>query len=141
MNKIPEFEICPHCQQTVAKKGSILPKHSETVQKLYGFSLKELKEKTKARHITYARNHLWLLLCVEGGWSYPRIGYEFKFDHTSVLSGIRSIAHEFLNTPKRASLFTIVNAYWLTLGLSEEEAYAKAVERALLHGGALPKGT
>lgn len=141
MNNVPQYEVCGHCNQVISSPGTAVVHHVQTIEKLYGFSFKEIKQKTKIGHIAYARNHFWLLLCVEASWSYPRIARLTGHDHTSVLSGIRWISREFFGTPLKSSLFTITKAYWLAVGLSEEEANAKAEERAPLRGSNIHAGT
>lgn len=137
----PELEVCTHCHQVITTPGNAVVRHVDTIEKLYAISFNDLKQRTKEGHIAYARNHLWLMLCIEENWSYPRIARLTKHDHTSVLSGIRQIAHNFFGTHKKASLFTITKAYWLTVGLSEEEANAKAEKRAPLRGSNIRRGT
>lgn len=141
MTNTPQMEVCRHCNQVITTTGVAVTRHLNTMEKLYGFTFKELKEKTKAEHITYARNHFWLLMCIEERWSYPRIARLTKHDHTSVLSGIRWIAREFFGTARNASLYTITKAYWLSAGLSDEEATTRAEERAPLRGSNIRRGT
>jgi hypothetical protein len=100
------------------------------MQKLYGFTLEQLKTKSKDSPLVYARQHFWLLLCMEESWSYPRICKISGHDYTTVIYGVRAASREFFGTPKKASLYEMCFAYWNAVGLSEEECHAKAEARA-----------
>lgn len=126
------LEVCGCCGQVIPKIGyGAVIRHAKTIEELYGFSLEDLKTPGKRRRLAQARQHFWLLLCVEEEWSYPRAGEVTGHEYTTVLSGLRSICHEFFGTSKRkANLYEMVKAYWLAVGLSEELADAKAKKRA-----------
>lgn len=130
MNSILKLSICECCKQVITEKtkGS-LEHHTDTIKRLYGFSLDDLKVHNKMSHLVYARQHFWLLLCMESEWSYTRIGHITDHQYTSVMYGIRMISNNFFNTPKKAPLYDMCKAYWLAVGLTEEEANAKAKKR------------
>lgn len=130
MEKLYKCERCPSCNQVITSGGrGAIEKHSDTVQRLLGYSLQELKTKTKTGHMVYARQYFWLLLVVEDDWSFPRAARATGHDHTTVMYGVRKIAKELLGLKKGSSIAQIVKAYWLAAGFTEEFANEKAQKR------------
>lgn len=126
-----KFEICNCCGQVITKHtGEAGERHLRTIDALYGVTFDDIKGHNKTSYIVEARQHFWFLLCVEDEWSFPRAGKKTGHDHTTVVYGVKKFARELLGTHKRASIQTIVKAYWLAVGLTEEEANAKAKARA-----------
>lgn len=129
MSGLYKCEICPCCKQVITDKGrGAIEKHSETILKLYGFTLKELQVKTKTGYIVEARNYFWLLLIVEDNWSFPRAAKVTGHDHTTTMHGVRKLARELLGVRYKASRFEIVKAYWIAVGMDEESAHKKAFQ-------------
>lgn len=126
-----KLKYCDCCGQVITTHLSNAPeRHINTIKELYGVSLLQMKTKTKQRNIVEARQHFWLLLCVEDEWSTPRAGRKTgDHDHTTVVYGIRQFAHHLLGTDKKASISEIVKAYWLAVGMPEEFANERAEKR------------
>lgn len=126
-----KFQRCDSCGQVITYwRNDPVERHANTIERLYGFTLKDLKSSRKTKYLVEARNHFWLLLCIEDEWSYPRAGHITGHQYTSVMHGLRAVSRDFFGTPKKASIYEIAKAYWLAVGLPEEEADAKAKKRA-----------
>lgn len=126
----PKLSVCRCCGQVITDwKYNTSERHIATIERLYGFTLKDLKSPRKTKYLVEARNHFWLLLCIEEEWSFNRAGNLTKNQYTSVMYGLRAVSRDFFGTPKKASIYEIAKAYWLAVGLSEEEANAKAKKR------------
>ena len=124
------LQICNCCGQVITGHlRDAAERHLKTIDSLYGVSFQDIKTPNKNRHIVEARHHFWFLVCVEDEWSTPRAARKTGHDHTTAIYGIRMFAHKLLGTHKRASIPTIVKAYWLAVGLSEKEADEKAKAR------------
>lgn len=126
-----EMCTCEACGQVIVKTPRDgLQRHLMTIERIYGYTLKDLSKQSKVRPLVIARNHFWLLMCIEEEWSYPRAGAKTKHTHTTVMHGVRETAHEFLGISKKAKLPEIVKAYWLAVGMTEEYAQERANRRA-----------
>lgn len=123
--------MCGTCGQVIVKSPKdALQRHLKTIERIYGLALEDLSKQSKVRHLVIARNHFWLLMCVEEEWSHFRTGAKTGHTYTSVMYGVRMAAHELLGTSKKAKLPEIVKAYWLAVGMSEEYAQERANRRA-----------
>ena len=130
MSTLYKCEICPSCQQVITVKGKgAVEKHTDTVFKLYGCTLADIKTKTKAGYVAYARQYLWLLLVVEDEWSFPRAAKLTGHDHSTAMHGVQKLAQELLGLPRKSPIFDIIKAYWIAAGMDEKAAHAKASQR------------
>lgn len=71
----PKLSVCRCCGQVITDwKYNTSERHIATIERLYGFTLKDLKSPRKTKYLVEARNHFWLLLCIEEEWSFNRAG-------------------------------------------------------------------
>lgn len=64
---------------------------AEAVCAARGVKFDDMISFSRLNDIVMARHEVWAMMRKDLGWSYPRIGQAFgPFDHTSVISGIRS---------------------------------------------------
>jgi|TARA_X000001316_G_C920639_1_gene34825 hypothetical protein len=74
------------------------------------------------REAVEARWAFWFYLVIEEGWSLTRSARRIKYDHTTVLYGLRKYAAEHLGTDPKATLEDIRQAAQAPLLKLMEEA-------------------
>lgn len=75
-----------------------------------GYPLTFILRPCKRRESVRARWAFWYHLVIIEGWSLPRAARRIKYDHTTVLYGLRRYASEHLGTPMTYTLAQIRQA-------------------------------
>jgi len=71
----------------------------QSVATHYGYTLEELLGPRRNRTLAKAR-HVAMLLARQQGLSYPELGRAFRRDHSTVISGVRSVRRRLLAEPQ-----------------------------------------
>lgn len=123
MKRDVSVERCSSCGQLTWKTTAQSSKrHLETIERIYGFTLEELKFKRGPALPNQARQHYWFLLVIEDYWSLARAGSRTGHKHHAVLYGIRKFATEHIKGCHfKMNIQDIRIAYYRQAGYSEEE--------------------
>ena len=69
----------------------------------YGMQPSDLRARTRMMHIVVPRHVAMYLLREVAEWSYPRIGRQLGYDHSSILHGCRNVMKRIADDPEAAA--------------------------------------
>ena len=64
----------------------------------------DVHNRTRKREVVIARQLMWLML-KNSGWSYSKIGREFGYNYTTIISGVKSIKQSIIQKDEEALFY------------------------------------